>query len=190
MAYGIEKKKHLGGYIVGLTSHGDPNTYATEVWDWMIMSGIKSVIDIGCGEGHSTKYFIDNGVDCLGIEGGENAYNNSPVKENITLHDYTEGYYITNKKFDAVWCCEFVEHISEEFVDNFLSTFKCADKIFMTHALPGQEGYHHVNCQEKSYWVDKLKSIGYSYNEELSNYLRTITNKRHVKNTLLVFDKE
>jgi len=189
MGYGIENKNHLGGYIVGLTSFGDPNTFATEVWDWMIDYGIKSVIDVGCGEGHSTKYFLDNGIECVGVEGGENAYNNSPVKNNLVLHDYTEGSYVTEKEYDAVWCCEFVEHVEEKFVDNFLSTFKCAKKIFMTHAIPGQEGYHHVNCRESNYWINKLESIGFSHNEELSYFLRKITNKMHVMNTLMVFEK-
>jgi hypothetical protein len=190
MAYGIESKQHLGGYIIGLTTHGDPNSYATEIWDWMIQNGIKSIIDVGCGEGHSTKYLLDNGVECLGIEGGENAYNNSPVKSNLVLHDYTEGPYIPEKKYDAIWCCEFVEHVEEKFVDNFLTTCTYVEKIFMTHAIPGQEGYHHVNCQPSEYWINKLQILGFKYNNELSINLRKLTDKMHVKNTLLVFEKK
>jgi len=187
--YGIENKSHLGGYIVGVTNYGDPNSYSTEVWDWMADNNIKSILDIGCGEGHSVKYFINKGIECLGIEGGENAYNNSPVKSNLTLHDFTEGPFIPEKKYDAVWCCEFVEHVEEKYVDNFLQTFLFADKIFMTHALPGQTGYHHVNCQPSEYWINKIENIGYIYNHKLSLYLRNITNKIHVKNTLLIFEK-
>jgi len=189
MAYGIENKKHLGGYIVGVGSSGDPNSYATEVWDWMIKSGVRSVIDIGCGEGHSTKYFIDRGIECRGVEGGEKAYNNSQVKEHLVLHDYTESEYIPEKDFDAVWCCEFVEHVEEKFINNFINTFTKASKIFLTHALPGQLGYHHVNCKSSEYWIDKIESHGYKYNADLSLYLRSITNKIHVKNTLLVFER-
>jgi len=96
--YGTENKKHLGGYIINLTDHGDPNSYSTEVWDWMINNGIKSIIDVGCGEGHSTKYFLDRGVDAIGVEGGENAYNNSPVKNNLVLHDYVDAPFIPKKK--------------------------------------------------------------------------------------------
>jgi hypothetical protein len=189
MAYGIENKPHLGGYIIGLTNYGDPNSYATEVWEWMIENKIKSVIDIGCGEGHSVKYFLDRGIESLGVEGGENAYKNSPSKENLILHDYTEGPFIPNKKFDAVWCCEFVEHVEEKYMQNYLETFKFSDKIFMTHALPGQEGYHHVNCQVSEYWIDTIEEIGFKYNNNLSMHLRSITDKIHVKNTLLVFEK-
>jgi hypothetical protein len=189
MAYGIEKEEHLGGYIIGLTNYGDPNSYATEVWDWMINNNIKSVIDIGCGEGHSTKYFIDKGVECLGIEGGINAYNNSSVKDSLVLHDYTKGTFTPNKKYDAVWCCEFVEHVEEKYISNFSETFNYADRIFLTHALPGQEGYHHVNCQPSTYWIDIIEKIGFKYNNDLSLFLRSITDKMHVMNTLLVFEK-
>lgn len=189
MAYGIENKKHLGGYIVGLTDHGDPNSYATEVWDWMCNNGIKSVIDVGCGEGYSVKYFLQKNMECVGIEGGEIAYNNSPVKQNLILHDYTEGPYKLEKTYDAVWSCEFVEHVEEKYLKNFLETFKCAKKIFMTHAVIGQDGYHHVNCQNSDYWINKITDIGFEYNKNLSLYLRSITNKMHIKNTLLVFEK-
>jgi SAM-dependent methyltransferase len=187
--YGTENKKHLGGYIINLTDHGDPNSYSTEVWDWMINNGIKSIIDVGCGEGHSTKYFLDRGVDAIGVEGGENAYNNSPVKNNLVLHDYVDAPFIPKKKYDAVWSCEFVEHVEEVFSENFLKTFDFADKIFMTHAVVGQEGYHHVNCQNTEYWIEKIEKTGYKYNNDLSIYLRTLTDKIHVKNTLLVFEK-
>lgn len=189
MAYATEQKPHLGGYIIGLTEYGDPNSYSTEVWDWMIENKIKSVIDIGCGEGHSTKYFIEKGINCLGIEGGENAVNNSPVKSSLVLHDFTEGPYIPSENYDAVWCCEFVEHVEEKFVDNFLKTFTFANKILLTHAVPGQEGYHHVNCQPPEYWIKKIENLGYILDLNLSIYLRNLTDKMHVKNTLLFFEK-
>ena len=59
----------------------------------------------------------------------------------------------------------------------------------MTHAVPGQEGYHHVNCQLSEYWIKKLQSIGFEYNDNLSKKIKNLTNKMHVKNTLLVFEK-
>jgi hypothetical protein len=187
--YGIETESHLGGYIVGLTNHGDPNTYATEVWDWMYDNGIRSVIDVGCGEGHSTKYFLDKGIRAIGIEGGKNAYENSPVINHLILHDYTTAPLILPDSYDCVWSCEFVEHVESKYVNNFLATFLCAKSIFLTHALPGQPGYHHVNCQPASYWIDKIETLGFSYNIAISNQLRALTNKMHVKNTLLYFQK-
>ena len=187
--FGKEKEPHLGGYIIGLTDHGDPNTYATEVWDWMINNNIKSVLDIGCGQGFSTKYFLDKGIKSTGVEGGEIAYNTSPVKDNLIQHDYTKGKAPITENYDAAWCCEFVEHVEEKYVENFLDSFDKCERIFMTHAVPGQVGYHHVNCQKSEYWINKLEKRGFVYDDNLTHSLRRLTNKMHVKNTLLYFKK-
>jgi hypothetical protein len=178
--YGIEKEPHLGGYIVG----GDYHTYLTEIWDWMISNGIKSVMDIGCGEGYAIKYFYDHGCDVLGIEGSINAWNNSIIKDKTVLHDFTKSTYSPSQRYNAIWCCEFVEHVEEKYIDNFLHTFKYADKIFMTHADIGQDGYHHVNCQNSLYWINLLQSINFKYNHDISLYLRELTDKVHGKRLL------
>ena len=64
---------------------------------------------------------------------------------------------------DLVHCCEVVEHIEEQFLDNLLRTLANGRVIAMTHALPGQGGYHHVNCQPSEYWIQKIEAIGYHY---------------------------
>ena len=178
--YGVEQSPHLGGYLIG----GDNETYCTEIWDWMHSFGIKSVIDVGCGEAHSTKYMSDLCMDVIGIEGGLNAFKNSRLKNKVFLHDYTSGPFIPNRKYDAVWCCEFVEHIEEKYIKNFLSTFSFAEYILMTHAAPKQQGYHHVNCQEAEYWIHELNNINYKYDENITMELRNIGNKVHSKRIL------
>jgi hypothetical protein len=65
---------------------------------------------------------------------------------------------------------------------------KYVDKIFLTHALPGQGGYHHVNEQNAEYWIDKIESLNFRFNSLLSEYLRAITMAKWTK-TLLVFEK-
>lgn len=183
--YGKELEKHLGGYIPG----GDKETYAVEIWDWMINNNIRSVLDIGCGEGHAVKYFIDHNCHAIGIEGGSNAIANSPVKDKIIQHDYTKGPFIGDDKYDAIWCCEFVEHVAKEFEDNFLTTFQMGGMVFLTHAIPGQQGYHHVNCQNEDYWINKMNRINYTVDFDLSLFLRTISKASHTKR-LLVFMKK
>jgi hypothetical protein len=44
----------------------------------------------------------------------------------------------------------------------------------MTHALPGQPGHHHVNCQPSRYWVQRLKGIGFDLDYRLTRYARTL----------------
>ena len=185
-----EDISHLGGCYFG---DGDINTYVTAIWDKLIeIYNPKTIIDIGCGLGHSLAYFLEKGVNSFGIEGLPAAINCSPVKEHIIKHDYTLDKYVPENNIDLAWCCEFVEHVEEKYLENFMLTFSKCKIVAMTHAVPGQKGYHHVNCQPKEYWIDKFKEYGFTYNENMSLELRKLAVKpfgHHVKNTLMIFEK-
>lgn len=185
--YGYDKDEpHLGGFILG----GDPNSYATEVWDYLILKGVKSVVDVGCGQGHTVKYFNDKGIECTGIEGCKEAISSSVIKDRIIQHDFTKGKVKLSKKFDAAWSCEFVEHVEEKYIDNFLSVFDKCKCVLMTHGLPGQVGYHHVNCQSSDYWITKMLDRGFIFDVDESQKIRKMTDRMHVKNSLLFFYKQ
>jgi len=78
----------------------------------------------------------------------------------IALHDILAGpYYMT---VDLVWSCEVAEHIAPDRVDHYIDTLANGRIVAMTHATPGQDGYHHVNCQPASYWIGLMGSRGYS----------------------------
>lgn len=191
-------KEHLGGCVI----NNDMATWAPQVWDRIVEDEkISSVIDVGCGAGHSLKYFLDMGLYARGIEGYLEAINNSKVKEFIYSHDYIEGPFVLDRNYDLAWCCEFVEHVEEKYSDNFMETFKMCRLVAMTHALPGQPGHHHVNCQNAKYWIDRFDKIGFSYMESYSFELRETLPNPHqnqngndrdgnggwVKNSLMVF---
>jgi len=158
-----EKQPHLGGFIPG----GDPATYYPDLWRWLVDRwGARSVLDVGCGEGHALKFFARCGVDnLLGIDGVA-----QEAEHLVRTHDYTLGPLHVEHigRFNLCWCCEFVEHVEERYVPNFLATFACADLVLMTHAEPGQQGYHHVNCQPAAYWTGVLAAIGYQLDEALT----------------------
>ena len=175
--YGTEREPHLGGYWNSKNPWGDPGTWGPEIWNKMIKDyGIESVVDIGCGLGFSTAYFAKKGLYAVGIEGGKNAINNNVFEGYLIHNDYTNSSALKNEDdvFDLVWCCEFVEHVEEQYVENFLTDFKKGKYIAMTYAEPGQPGYHHVNCQPKEYWVKRIEDIGFKYDDEYSEQLREI----------------
>jgi hypothetical protein len=78
----------------------------------------------------------------------------------IALHDLLTGPYIM--PVDLVWSCEVAEHIAPEKVEYFVDTLANGRVIAMTHAVPGQGGYHHVNCQPQEYWIQKMTTRGYA----------------------------
>jgi len=175
--YGQEKEKHLGGYWNVKNLWGDPGTWSPEIWNKIIKDhNIESVADIGCGLGYSTRYFSQKGLYAVGIEGGLNAINNSVFEGNLLQNDYTESsaFDVENEEHDLIWCCEFVEHVEEQYSDNFLSDFKTGKFLAMTFAEPGQAGYHHVNCQPQEYWIEKVETLGFKFNKEYTEELRAI----------------
>jgi len=189
-------ENHLGGCYI----EGDIGTFAPQVWDKLIeIYKPKTFLDIGCGAGHSLKYFLDRDIYGIGIEGWDEAIRLSNVSTSIILHDYTLKEYEPKLIFDLSWCCEFVEHVEEKYIDNFMKTFSKCKVAAITHGVPGQPGHHHVNCQISQYWIDIFKQYNFSYKEEVSLSLRgllsdengnALPNGCHVRNTLMVFEKE
>lgn len=158
---------HLGGYIVG----GDDATYYPHLWEWLVAErGVKSMVDVGCGEGHALDWFARMGCRVFGIDGVYQDHGD------VEQHDYATGPLtkIPGGFFDLAWSCEFVEHVEERYVPNFLSTFRAARMVLMTHAEPGQQGHHHVNCQPSSYWQGAMAAIGYALSEELTIQTRAL----------------
>lgn len=160
--------RHLGGYIRG----GDEATYYPELWRWLVEEyGVRSVIDVGCGEGHALNFFRDIGCRVAGVDGIAQG------DPDIFEHDYaSEKAYFppAPHPWDLTWSCEFVEHVEAKFIHSFLITFACADLVLMTHASPGQSGYHHVNLQGPEYWKGVMAAIGYEHDEVLTAATREL----------------
>lgn len=165
------ERPHLGGYLKG----GDAGSFCPEMWTWLVRKyRIKSVIDVGCGEGQALKFFGDLGCYVRGVDGIP-----QPGLGSFVCHDYTTGPYEPNpwadgRGFDLCWCCEFVEHVEQRYEENFLATFECARMVAMTHGLPGQGGHHHVNCQPPEYWIQRMKEHGFRLNRPATRRAREL----------------
>jgi len=155
----IVTEGHLGGYARG----GDPATWCPRLWQWLVQRyELRSVLDVGCGEGYSTAYFQKLGCKVLGVDGCRQAVAAGAIPECMALHDFCAGPFRTRGPVDFIWSCEFLEHVDEQHLPHILNTFSQATKVIaVTHAFPGQAGYHHVNCQPAQYWIEKFESLNF-----------------------------
>lgn len=162
---------HLGGAYLDCN---DANTFVPDVWQRLIDKyHIKSMVDVGCGAAWNTAWWHERGYYAFGIEGWHEAIaaTRMPMQRMI-VHDYTQGPLKLNETFDLAWCSEFVEHVEEKFIPNYMATFKCCNLVCMTYATPGQTGFHHVNEREFPYWLDKMKDNGFTHLPEDTKWMR------------------
>ena len=181
-----ESKPHLGGNY----SDSDPCTWCPSAWDYVIKKfNVKSVMDVGSGRGHAARWFARQGMAVTAIEGLIDNVENSihPAQ----LHDLTQAPFLS--KVDLVNCIEVVEHIEEEYLDNLLTTLTQGQLLLMTHAVPGQKGHHHVNCQPSEYWIDHLAARGFQLLEQDSQQVRELAGKdggKHIARNGMLFAKK
>lgn len=150
----VAETPHLGGNA----NHGDPYSFAPSVVKYLIdRFALRSMLDLGSGQGHAAAQFHRQGVIAIACDG---------LMRNIADNVYpTVHVDLTNQPFvckvDLTWCQEVAEHVEERHTDNFVRSLACGKIILMTHALPGQHGYHHVNCKDADYWLQVISQIGY-----------------------------
>jgi len=150
-----DARPDFGGNVHG----GDPDTWCPTVWtELMRRFNVGSVLDVDCGEGHAVKWFRDRGLLAEGIDALP--LNVERAVTPIQLWDVTEGSLFHS--CDLVWCCEVAEHIAPAYVDGLLDNLTNGRVVAMTHALPGQGGWHHVHCMPAEYWVSKMEDRGYA----------------------------
>jgi cyclopropane fatty-acyl-phospholipid synthase-like methyltransferase len=157
---------HLGGHC-GIT-HVD-----NAILEYFKNQNCKTYLDIGCGPGGMLDAALELGFDVTGIDGDFTVERKNPEK--IIIHDYTTGPLELVSKFDLVWSCEFVEHVYEEYLPNFMKTFQSGKIICMTYAPPKKKGYHHVNLKSEEYWIDIFQNYGFNFDKSLTLKLRKIS---------------
>lgn len=147
----------------------------------------QSFLDIGCGPGGMVDLALEKGLIALGVDGDYTVTRKNP--SNITIHDYVTGPIKLDRQYDIGWSCEFLEHVEEVYMDNYMDTFKYCKAIAVTHAFPNQQGYHHVNLQTPEYWIEKFSQYGFTQDVEATQLIREKSSMRdmYIRVSGLVF---
>lgn len=156
-------EEHLGGHK-GRT-HTDPG-----VLDYFHNElNCQTFIDVGCGPGGQVKLALDKGwEDAQGIDGDHSL--SWPF--DVDVVDFTKTKYKPKRTYDLAWCVEFLEHVEEQYIPNFMPALQAAQFCVVTHALPGEPGHHHVNCQTNEYWIEKFAEYGLKYDGVLTELVK------------------
>lgn len=168
---------------------GDPCTYAPSVWRYMIERfAVNSVLDVGAGRGHAAHWFHKQGRMVVAMDA--EPINVHAAYYPMVQHDITAGPFVC--PVDLVCCHEVVEHIEERHIGNLMKTLCNGDVVIISHAVPGQDGHHHVNCQHSEYWIESMERCGFNHMSIDSHRIRAlaeIDGAIHLTRSGLVFGR-
>ena len=156
--------------------------------DWAIKTfNVSSMLDIGCGYGCQVKLARSKGLQSIGLEGDVSVFRED-LQEEI---DFSKTKYKINKQYDLIWSVEFLEHVEEKYIENYMPAFESGSFVIVTHAQPGQAGHHHVNCKASDYWIDLFGQHGFIYSEDYTTEMKEASTmgKPFIKRNGLFFYK-
>jgi SAM-dependent methyltransferase len=128
---------------------------------------IQTMVDIGCGPGGMIRKANSMGIASCGIDGD---FTLDFTDISVVLNDFTKSSYKFETTFDLAWSVEFVEHVEEQYIPNFMSVFKQAKYVFMTYS-PMECGYHY-NVKDSPYWIKVFEDYGFTHDEEETKFIR------------------
>ena len=139
----------------------------------------NSAVDFGCSIGTYLEHFLSKGCE---VKGFEFCYEEClpSIAKVYGLENFIEFGDVTteinvDKKYDLAMSIEVAEHIptskSKMLVKNLCNASR--KNILFTAAGIGQGGTGHINCQEKSFWIEKFISEGWKQDHESENSLKS-----------------
>ena len=168
--------------------HAFDESLAFCIVNYLKDKNLKSILDLGCGNGSYVRYFNQNDLQSDGYDG-------NPFTPEITngfcgIADLSRAL-VLDKKYDCVMSLEVGEHIPKFYEEIFLGNIirNTKDLVILSWAIPDQGGHGHVNCLENSYIKALMKEYGFENRLYAENILRRVCDLSWFKNTIMVFQR-
>lgn len=79
-----------------------------------LLSPDASILDLGCGSGRDTKYFLDHGYDVTATDGSEEICKIATTYTGIQVKQMLFEELDDRNQYDGIWACASILHISKE----------------------------------------------------------------------------
>ena len=123
---------------------------------------VRSVVDVGCGDGTWLSVFRKHGVeDITGIDGDYVSGELLQIpQERFQAVNLAKPFGL-GRVFDLAVCLEVGEHLPPDCASDFVkSLVRLAPAVLFSAAIPKQGGNHHINEQWPDYWAKLFEEHG------------------------------
>jgi len=124
---------------------------------------VRSVLDVGCGDGSWLRVFQKLGVDdILGIDGEYVTADLLQIpQDRFRAVDLAKPFDV-GRVFDLAISLEVAEHLPAESASPFVESLtRQAPLVLFSAAIPKQGGNHHLNEQWPDYWARLFQGHGF-----------------------------
>jgi hypothetical protein len=154
---------------------------------------ITSMVDFGCGLGA----YLEGSLlgETKKVLGFDLMYDKAKPYISDVMQPFVKygnaGEKIDCGKWDCALSVETAEHLAEEEADIFIDNLTKASSRIIVLTASNAGGRYHINRQQKSYWIDKLKVKNWIYNQKAVDSLYKIWQYNgspgYILNNLMVF---
>lgn len=133
----------------------------------------SKILDVGCGSGRDVQYFIEYGLDPVGIDLSDSMLKEATtrVKDGNILKMDMKNLKFKENNFDGIWCCVTLSHIKKKELLTILKEFKRVLK---------QKGYLYISVKKgdkEGFETDEKYNnlplyLAYYSKEEIENLLK------------------
>ena len=178
-----------GLWVTKTPEHWFDQQLCRSIFSLLRKRDIRSLVDLGCGDGSYIKLISNSGIYCEGYDGNPHTMEvSSGVGKVLDLSEKID----LDRVFDCVLTLETGEHIPKEFEQTFLDnvTNHSNNLIIMSWAIPGQGGNGHFNEKENGYIINELLKRKFKINRDETMMLRKKATISWFKRTIMVFEYE